>query len=185
MIWLTGLSGSGKTTTAKQLVSEMHRNRMPTYLLDGDSVRQILDPLVTVGPEYDRERRLQLASTYSRLALSIAQQKINVVVSTISLFSEIHVWNRKNIPNYLEVYLKTPVEELSKRDPKGIYAKFQKGEINNVAGLDLAIDEPQNPDLLFEFETGQTPEYYAKTIFKLISKNDLQLCLQNQVSCGE
>ncbi len=79
-----------------------------------------------------------------------------MVIATISLFKEVHAWNRQNLPGYFEVYLKVPVDELRRRDPKGIYRRFDAGELQDVAGLDLPIDEPEAADLIVEFESGQT-----------------------------
>jgi adenylylsulfate kinase len=89
---------------------------------------------------------------YAKLCKLIADQGVTVVCSTISMFEEVHSWNRKNQPSYFEVYLKVPLPELRKRDPKGIYKRFDSGELKNVAGLDLPVDEPNSPDILFEFE---------------------------------
>ena len=67
------------------------------------------------------------------------------------MFDEIYTWNRKNIKNYYEVYLKVPLDELSKRDPKKIYKRLKDGQTRNVAGLDLEIDEPKAADLIYDF----------------------------------
>ena len=64
---------------------------------------------------------------------------------------EVHTWNRSNLPGYFEVYLKVPVEELRRRDSKGIYSRFDAGELTHVAGLDLSIDEPEAADWIVEF----------------------------------
>jgi adenylylsulfate kinase len=77
------------------------------------------------------------------------------------LFREVHAWNRQNLPAYFEVYLKVPLHELRRRDPKGIYRGFDSGLLSNVAGLDLPVDEPNSADLIFEFTPGQTPAALA------------------------
>ena len=94
------------------------------------------------------------------------------VFATISLFREVHKWNRENLPSYFEVYLKVPLEELRRRDPKGIYRRFEYGQIVNVAGLDLPIDEPEVPDLLAEFETSQTAVMVADNLMKILNKEN-------------
>jgi adenylylsulfate kinase len=68
------------------------------------------------------------------------------------MFDEAYVWNRANQARYFEVYLKTPLEELRRRDPKGIYRRFDAGELTNVAGVDLAVDEPPEPHLVIDFD---------------------------------
>ena len=70
------------------------------------------------------------------------------------MFREVHTWNRTHLPGYFEAYLKVPIEELRRRDSKGIYSRFDAGKLKNVAGLDLNVDEPEEPD--FEVENRST-----------------------------
>ena len=79
-----------------------------------------------------------------------------VVIATISMFDELYAWNRENITNYFEVYLKVPLYELRRRDPKFIYQRYENGELINVAGLDLSVNPPQTPHLTLDFETQPT-----------------------------
>jgi adenylylsulfate kinase len=88
----------------------------------------------------------------------IARQGLTVVVGTIALFAEVHEWNRANQPGYFEVYLRVPLDELRRRDPKGLYRRFDAGDLNNVAGLDLPVDEPVAPDLLLDYVPGLGPD---------------------------
>lgn len=87
-----------------------------------------------------------------------------MIVPTISLFRELHEWNRRNIPNYFEVYLKVPIDELRRRDPKGLYRKFDNGELKNLAGLDLEIEEPENPDWVVDFDPGRAASSIASEL---------------------
>jgi adenylylsulfate kinase len=106
---------------------------------------------------------------YSHLSRVFSQQGLIVVVATISLFKEVHAWNRNNLPGYFEVYLKTPVDELRRRDPKGIYRRFDEGELTNVAGLDLPIDEPSAADWVVEFEQGRPVSVLADKLVKIFN----------------
>ena len=160
VFWITGLSAAGKTTLAKLVVKKFWDLKKPVVLLDGDLMREAMGS----SDGHDRAGRLSLAYKYAGLAKMIAIQDVTVVVSAVALFKEIHVWNRNNLPGYFEVFIKVNLNELRKRDPKGIYARYDKGQIKNVAGLDLDVDEPQKPDLLIEYASGQTPE---KTVEKL------------------
>ena len=90
------------------------------------------------------------------------------MVATISLFHVVHDWNRNNIPNYFEIYLDTPMSELKRRDSKGIYSRYEAGEIKNVAGLDLQIEKPTNPDLTISFGSKNTDDLYKLEILKKI-----------------
>lgn len=115
---------------------------------------------------------MALAMQYAHLCRVIASQGLTVVIATISLFREVHAWNRENLPGYFEVYLKVPVEELRRRDPKGIYRRFDAGELSNVAGLDLPIDEPEAADWVVEYLLGQkASDLAAELINRLMERN--------------
>lgn len=152
VIWITGLSGAGKTTLARELVVRMRALDTAVVMLDGDDLREIFGMVETNTENYDREGRLLLALRYARMCQIIADQGVTVVIATISLFREVHIWNRAHISDYFEVYLKVPLEEVRRRDPKGIYQRFDAGELEHIAGLDLDIDEPENPDVVVEFK---------------------------------
>jgi adenylylsulfate kinase-like enzyme len=152
VIWVTGLSGSGKSTLANQVVTRLRATGQTIVMLDGDEMRAVLGATKSNSENHGREARLALAMQYAKLCKLIADQGVTVFCSTISMFEEVHSWNRKNQPSYFEVYLKVPLSELRKRDPKGIYKRFDSGELKNVAGLDLPVNEPKHPDILFEFE---------------------------------
>ena len=152
VIWITGLSGAGKSTLALQLTLRLRDIGHPVILLDGDELRKIFGAETSGMQNHGRNGRLSLAMQYGLLCRSIATQGITVVIATISMFREVHAWNRANLPGYFEVYLKVPIEELRRRDSKDIYSRFDAGALSNVAGLDLAVDEPV-ADLIFNFES--------------------------------
>ena len=150
VIWITGLSGSGKTTLATELALQIKIKNNAVVMLDGDILRTIFCPDFSDKASYDRASRIELAMQYSKLCHELSKQRITVIIATISLFKEIHSWNRENLPGYFEIYLKVPMQTLRQRDPKGIYKKFDAGQLINVAGLDLKVDEPANPDLILD-----------------------------------
>lgn len=170
VIWITGLSGSGKTTVSNELFKRLKLIGSKVILLDGDTLREIFGASFPNEENHTREKRISLALQYGRLCRVLASQGCTVIIATISLFREIHEWNRHNLPGYFEVYLKVPLKELRLRDPKGIYRSYQAGELKNVAGLDLAIDEPSTPDYLVDFKNNQTPEEITKNILTLIAR---------------
>ena len=151
VIWITGLSGAGKSTLATEVVRRLRTQGEAVVMLDGDELREVFGAVASNTRNHGREGRLALALQYAHLCRVIANQGLTVVVATISLFREIHTWNRANLPGYFEVYLKMPMVELRRRDPKGIYCRFDAGELSDVAGLDLPIDEPQAADWMVEF----------------------------------
>jgi adenylylsulfate kinase-like enzyme len=151
VVWITGLSGAGKSTLANQVVLNLRSKGIATVMLDGDELREVFGATNSTARNHNRKKRLALAMQYARLCQMIAEQGITVVIATISLFREVHSWNRANLTGYYEVYLKMPVVELRRRDPKGIYRRFDAGQLTHVAGLDLAIDEPESPDWVVEF----------------------------------
>lgn len=111
---------------------------------------------------------MDLARRYSHLCHILSSQGLIVVIATISMFKEVHEWNRKNFHNYLEVYLDVPLHILRKRDPKGIYNRFDEGKIRHVAGLDMEIDKPMDADFFFGYKPGHSPDKLADILFNHI-----------------
>ena len=146
VLWITGLSGSGKTTLAIEVVRQLRENRSDVVSLDGDRLREMFAIETPNLQSYDRNGRLKLAMQYAFLCKILSMQGFTVVIATISMFREVYAWNRTHLPDYFEVYLKAPIEELRRRDSKGIYSRYDAGQLQNVAGLDLHIDEPEKPD---------------------------------------
>lgn len=171
VIWVTGLSAAGKTTLTKLVYKKLLSHKIPSIILDGDVLRECFDAKNLTS----REERLRLGHSYSKLARMLSLQGITVVIATIGLFKELHTWNRKNISNYFEVFLDVPIHELTRRDPKGIYKRFQAGEIKNVAGLDFDVDFPENPDFKINYEHKIAPEQSAASIVKQYLEKQKQI----------
>jgi len=171
VVWITGLSGAGKSTLAVALTQRLRDSGVASVLLDGDELREIFGSVAPNVHNHGREGRLNLAMQYAQLCRLIAQQGLTVVIATISLFHEVHNWNRINLPGYFEIYLKVPIEELRRRDPKGIYRRFDSGELTHVAGLDLSIDEPKSADWVVDFEIKYTAAALAaELLHRLIGR---------------
>ena len=156
VIWITGLSGAGKTTLAKEAVILLKKRGLNPILLDGDPLRKILNSNLQDGNTYNREERVKTALQYAQMCQLLSSQGFTVVIATISMFKEVYLWNQKNLPKYFEVYLKVPLQELRRRDPKNIYKKFYSGDLMNVAGLDLVVDEPTGSNMVLDFELQPT-----------------------------
>ncbi|MCL6557022.1 MAG: adenylyl-sulfate kinase [Burkholderiales bacterium] len=170
VIWITGLSGAGKSTVAVEVAERLRTRGEQVVLLDGDQLREIFGAAVPSVENHSRERRLALAMQYAHLCRILAAQGLTVVIATISLFKEVHAWNRDNLPGYFEVYLKVPIEELRRRDPKGIYRRFDAGELTHVAGLDLPIDEPEAANWVAEFEPGRSVATLAEDLLNRLNE---------------
>ena len=168
VVWITGLSGAGKTTLAQALSEQMKAGGVPVVVLDGDQLREILRADTFSGDHHTRSNRLRLALIYARLCQELANQGVNVIIATISMFREVQSWNRANIENYFEIYLRVPYEELRRRDPKGIYRRFDAGEISNVAGLDFSVDEPGAPNFLVDFDQKLNVHQVANAAVQLL-----------------
>jgi len=142
VIWITGLSGSGKTTTGKLVYEYIKQRFSNTIFLDGDVIRKALDN----NYGYTLDERLKGAKQVSGLCKMLNNEGINVICSTMSLFKEIQDSNREEINNYIEVFLDVDLKELKKRDSKKLYSTVTK----NVVGVDLAYDIPSNPELYLD-----------------------------------
>ena len=148
--WFTGLSGAGKSSLCQQFVGHLRAQGRTIVMLDGDELREVMG----ATNAHNRKERLALGMRYAHLCYLISTQGVDVSIATISMFREIHDWNRQNIPGYVEIFLDVPMAELARRDPKEIYERAARGEMKNVAGLDLEVDEPQAPDVHIVWKPG-------------------------------
>ena len=146
VVWLIGLSGAGKTTLANKIVADANEKAINTVLLDGDVIREVFDN--DLG--YTMGDRLLNAQRICQLGKFLDGQGINVVCAILSIFPETREWNREHIEDYYEVFIDTPIEILVDRDTKGIYGKFNRGEISDVAGMDIKFPLPNQADLVID-----------------------------------
>jgi len=163
--WIIGLAGAGKTTIGKLLYRKLKTIRPNVVFLDGDMLRVVFGN--TAG--HSLKERKQLAMKYSGLCKMLSEQGIDVVCATISLFKEVHAFNRENIANYYEIFVECSMEELIKRDQKGIYSKALKGEMDNVIGINLPYDKPEKCDLVIDNTNKDALEEKVKKIIRLIT----------------
>ena len=169
VIWITGLSGSGKTTLALKLTSMLRKQQKMVINLDGDMLRKILVDPKREKASYNKNARLKLARQYSRLCKLLLEQEVWVLIAAISLFSEVHSWNRQHLANYFEVFLDVPISELRRRDVKGVYKAFSGNGSGNIVGLDLNFDKPISPDWHEEFDETRSSELVAKDLVATFS----------------
>lgn len=163
LYWVTGLSGAGKTTIGNRLYYQMKQEKDNVVLLDGDILKQIAGK--DLG--YDREARIERGYRYSTLCKVLTDQGIHVIICTIAMYDEVRDWNRKNIENYVEVFLDVDMETLKKRNRKGLYSAN-----NNVAGINVEVEFPKSPDIVIVNDgTGSLEEDVRKILkYKVVPK---------------
>jgi adenylylsulfate kinase len=147
VVWFTGVPSSGKSTLAKKLEKELREKNINVENLDSDEVRENLSPNLGYTAEARDENTKRLAWLASQLA------KYNVIVLVTAVSPQ--AYHRKRAKemaanansNFLEVFVDAPIEVCQKRDPKGLYEKAEKGKVNDIAGLHIPYEKPQNPDI--------------------------------------
>jgi len=164
VVWITGLSGSGKTTVAKAVYTVVKKDFKNTVFLDGDIIRDVLNN--SYG--YSSEERLKGAKQVSGICRMLDDEGLIVICATMSLFHEIQMMNRQNIDNYIEVYLDVKLEELIKRDPKLIYKRALDKETENVVGIDIDYESPLAPELKLDNNKRQKLQSNIQKVLDLI-----------------
>ncbi len=142
-LWFTGLSGSGKSTIANEVEYQLNKKGFHTYLLDGDNVRHGLNNDLGFS-ESNRKENIRRISEVSKLFVDAG---LITLTAFISPFREDRERAKEIIGDFIEIFIDTPFEECSKRDPKGLYKKAMNGEIKNFTGLDSPYEEPLSPDI--------------------------------------
>ena len=147
-VWLTGLPGSGKTTLSILLRDYLQKKNIPVIILDGDEIRNTVSKDLGFSPQDRKE--------HNRRVIEIAKLLVNnnftSIVPLISPYRETRELARREIPNFVEVYVKASLDTCIKRDPKGLYQKAKNGEITNLTGLQSPYEEPQNPEVILDTE---------------------------------
>jgi len=154
VIWLTGIPGSGKTTLALELKKFYDQKGLPIDILDGDEVRKTLSKDLGFSPEDRKEHNRRVIF----VAQILSKNGVTTIVPLISPYRETRDFARKEIPNFVEVWVKASVDECKKRDPKGLYKKAMAGEIKNLTGLQAPYEEPQNAELILDTEKQNVEE---------------------------
>lgn len=143
IIWITGISGSGKTTIASSLIKKYKSVIRNLVNVDGDIVRELFGNDLM----YDTKSRITQIKRIQRLCLFLESQNLVVIASALYSDSKLMLWNRENFKNYYEIYLEASLDLVKKRDVKGLYKKYEKGLEKNIVGLDIPWHIPQNFDL--------------------------------------
>ena len=166
-IWLTGIPGSGKTTLSILLKDHLQKKNIPLIILDGDEIRKTISKDLGFSTQDRKEHNRRIIE----IAKLLVKNNFTVIISLISPYRETRDLARKEIPNFVEVYVKASLDTCIKRDPKGLYKKAKNGEITNLTGLQSPYEEPINPELFLDTEKYSATECLDKIISKL---NDLK-----------
>lgn len=145
MLWLTGLSGSGKSTIAIALERELHQRGLLCRILDGDNIRSGINN--NLG--FSAEGRVENIRRIAEIGKLFVNTGIITIAAFISPSNELRQMATRIIGegDFLEIYVSTPLEECEKRDVKGLYAKARRGEIRNFTGISAPFEAPEHPVL--------------------------------------
>ena len=168
VFWITGLAGAGKSAVGRGLRARMLARGQRAVLLDGDEVRLAIAP--DLG--FSRAERLESGRRNGRLCRLLASQGVDVICATISMFRECHEWNRAHLARYFEVYLRVPMDVLIARDKKGLYSRALAGELSNVSGVDMRVDEPVAADVVVDNDGGIGLDEVVGDVMKQIERWD-------------
>jgi len=164
VIWLTGLPGSGKTTTAKLLEDELRTRGLRVETLDGDEVRKSLSPDLGFS-RADRETHAKRVAYVSHL---LSRNGIVTIVALISPFQSVREHARKQIGRFVEVWVKCPVETCRMRDPKGLYKDAAAGKLSNLTGVQDPYEPPINPEIIIDTEH-ESPDACMNKVMVLLN----------------
>lgn len=168
VLWFTGLPASGKSTLSNALECKLYEMGIHTYLLDGDNVRQGLCKDLDFSKEGRRENIRRIAE--------VAKLFVDAGIVVITAFISPYRADRKMARSlfapgeFIEVYVKCPLHECERRDPKGFYRKARKGEIRNFTGITAPYEEPVEPEIVVETDRNSIEQAVNQIIDYLKSK---------------
>ena len=165
-LWFTGLPCSGKSVVADRVAEMLKMRGLRVERLDGDIVRQNLTRDLGYSKK-DRDENIRRVTFVAKL---LTRNGVAVLTSFISPYRELRAHARKEIGNFIEVYVKCPIEVCMKRDVKGMYQRALRGEIKEFTGVSDPYEEPLEPEIILETDKETLEECAAKVIEKL---NDL------------
>jgi adenylylsulfate kinase len=170
-LWMTGLSGSGKSTITDVLIDKFEERDVPLEVLDGDIVRENLSK----GLGFSKEDRDINITRIGFVADLLSRNGVPVITAAISPYRETREQVRKmhdGNSTFLECFIATSLEACEERDVKGLYAKARSGEIPEFTGVSDPYEEPENPEIRVETE-GKTPEESAEEILAYLESEGL------------
>jgi len=171
IIWLTGLSGSGKSTIANELAIKLQQEGKLAYILDGDNVRMGLNKDLGFSND-DRKENIRRIAEVAKL---LSDAGVIVITAFISPFREEREKAKEIIgrDNFIEVFVRTSLETCEKRDPKGLYKKARAGEIPMFTGIDSPYEEPLNYDIMVSGDNDSDPYDSTKFLYESLIKGNI------------
>lgn len=165
--FFTGLAGAGKTTIGGLFYERLKEKSPDAILIDGDQARLAAGHSTAAGTvlledRYTTQARKAGAFESFQACKRCAEQGRDVVICSIAMYTEVRTWNRENIENYREIYLKVTHETLYKRDQKKLYSSGTK----NVVGVDLPWDEPGHSSIVIQNDGHETPKEIVERLFR-------------------
>lgn len=161
LFWITGLSGSGKSSIAEGIKNKIEKKYGPTLLASGDDVRNFSNFHL-----YSKKKRLEFSKSKLKFYKFITDQKINLIFSTISMFETVRKDNRKIISNYVEIFINADINEIIRQKKKPLYQK--KNE--KLWGIHIKPDYPKNPDIEIKNDFTVSTKKLSDILFKEINK---------------
>ena len=162
LFWITGLSGSGKTTIAKKIKKDIIQLYGPTLLVSGDNLRKIFN-----FNKYTYNERLSLSKKFCKFAKFITNQKINLIFASVGMMDSMRKWYRNNIDNYVEIFIKADLNKIIKLKRKKIYNNKKNGDI---VGITIKPEFPKQPDIIINNDFKKSTNILSNNLIKKISK---------------
>ncbi|GMB09264.1 adenylyl-sulfate kinase [Thermolongibacillus altinsuensis] len=169
VLWFTGLSGSGKSTLANAVAKELFQRGIQNYVLDGDNIRHGLNSDLGFSPE-DRTENIRRIGEVAKLFVDSGQIVLTAFISPFRQDREL-VRQKLEQDEFIEIYVRCPLEQCEKRDPKGLYKKARNGEIREFTGIDSPYEEPLSPELIVETDRYSIEECTEQIISYLQKQN--------------
>jgi adenylyl-sulfate kinase len=168
IVWLTGLSGSGKSTIANALEGELHATGHHSYLLDGDNIRMGLNQGLGFS-DADRVENIRRIGEVAKLFVDAGLIAITAFISPFRADRDM-VRGLVGAGEFFEVYVKAPLEVCEQRDPKGMYKKARAGVIKQFTGIDSPYEEPLKPELVID-TAAQDLEHSTRRLLEALRRS--------------
>jgi adenylylsulfate kinase len=168
-LWFTGLSGAGKSTLSEAIAQRIQQHGRNVEILDGDVVRTHLSK----GLGFSREDRDTNIKRIAFVCSLLTRNGAICISAAIAPYREAREWARQEIGNFVEVYVKCPIDVCRERDVKGLYKLVDEGKIKNFTGVDDPYEEPERPELVVETDKETLDESVQRIFSKLVELNYL------------